>query len=293
MVKKCTILLSLVILLGLGLISLRTEAKDAWKVVFQSIVKHPCNLVGFLDETYGITVGYSGEIQYTKDSGENWNKAENKSLCRLGLEIVNEKLAWNCGNAGHVRMSNDGGQTWIAVSSFGDMEPDQARFLSFIDNEIGWIASNYRFATTADGGRTWNEIDTPTGNEDIAAIYLRTSNEGFVMDVKGNLYITKDGCKTWSKQVVPLMGEKLVSSRCPMAVMHFSDANNGCILISHKKAIWSYTTTNGGEEWSKEQVSKEHYGFLYLTRDGKKLTITSKKNLMNSKEEATVTLLSR
>lgn len=293
MKKHIFILLSLFILI-FGLIAVQAEEKSgSWKEVLQLVVKHPSNLAGFLNETQGITVGYAGEIHYTKDAGKTWPNAVNSSFCRFGLDIVNDKLAWNCGNAGHVRMSTDGGETWSAVSGFGDMEPDQCRFLSFVDDKNGWIASPYRFAITADGGKTWNELDSPAGNKDTAAVFLRTPNEGYMLDVSGNLYMTEDGCKTWSVRTLPLGGQKILNSRCPVAAIQFSDVNHGSIIISQKGTICSYVTADGGKTWAKELISDKYSGFLYLTHDGKTLTVTSKKNAAMSKDEAVVTVLSR
>ena len=94
-------------------------------------------VAGFHDDGFGITVGYSGDVRYTTDGGQLWTSAENKSWCRYGLDIVDEKTAWHCGNGGHVRASTDGGQTWQTVADFGPNQPDHCRFLSFLDAKTG------------------------------------------------------------------------------------------------------------------------------------------------------------
>lgn len=70
-----------------------------WTVVVENKIGHRNYIGGFLDDTFGITVGYSGEIHYTNDGGQTWPKAQNSSACRYSLDIVDENLAWCGGNA--------------------------------------------------------------------------------------------------------------------------------------------------------------------------------------------------
>jgi photosystem II stability/assembly factor-like uncharacterized protein len=83
----------------------------AWQVVETASFSHPVYYGGFMDESFGITVGYTGEIHYITDGGVNWPQAQNPSMCRFGLDIVDSQTAWNCGNGGHVHVSIDGGKT--------------------------------------------------------------------------------------------------------------------------------------------------------------------------------------
>jgi photosystem II stability/assembly factor-like uncharacterized protein len=270
------IILSALVLL-IGVISVQAAVQtQAWKVAREIPIKHACSLAGFLNANQGITVGYAGEVHFTKDGGKSWPRAVNTSWCRFGLDIVNEKLAWHCGNAGHVRVSTDGGENWNAVASFGDMEPEQCRFISFVDEKTGWIAAPARFAITADGAQTWKELDSPAGNTDTAALFLRTANEGYLLDVNGVLYATQDGCKTWRSHKLPLNG-KLTNFNCPTAAIQFSDADHGMVVLARKGGgIISYVTADAGKTWTNAVVSEKLYGFLYLTHDGKTLTVTNR-----------------
>lgn len=261
-----------------------------WKIVRELAIKHPCTVVGFLNANQGVTVGYAGEVHYTRDGGQSWPRAVNSSMCRFGLDIVNEKLAWNCGNGGHVRVSKDGGETWKEVTNFGDFEPEHCRFLSFIDEQTGWIASTWRLAVTTDGAKTWKEMDSPAGDQDTAAIFLRTPNDGYMLDVTGVLYVTQDGCKTWSTRKLPLNGKKMLKYGAPAAAIQFSDADHGIVVLTLKASgILAYTTDDGGKTWSKEVVAEKLNGFLNLSHDGKILTVTKQVNQTN----ATVTVFGR
>src|SRR5512143_1438269 len=128
-----------------------TEAvKEPWQVAQKLTYTHAVYYAGFMNESFGMTVGYGGEVHYTNDGGASWPQAANSSKCRFGLEIVDDQVAWHCGNGGHVRKSTDGGKTWQAVADFGPSEPNQCRFLSFLDDTTGWAATPSQLAATND-----------------------------------------------------------------------------------------------------------------------------------------------
>jgi hypothetical protein len=110
-----------------------------WEVIHQTRIRHPTTVVGFLDETFGITGGANGVVHYTTDGGKTWPRAKNSSACRYGLEIVDEQVAWHCGNLGQVHVSTDGGRTWQAVTHYGPRYPNHCRFLSFLDAQTGGL----------------------------------------------------------------------------------------------------------------------------------------------------------
>ncbi len=256
----------------------QAEDDSPWQVIFQGQVEQPTTVAGFLDENFGITAGSAGEVHYTIDGGETWSEADNSSMCRFGLEIVDEQLAWHCGNGGHVRVSTDGGHTWQAVADYGPNEPKHCRFLSFLDAEIGWAATPYQLGATADGGASWVDVALPGGIQDMAAIALRTATDGYLLDVAGNMFVTQDGGETWSPPSPGLIpeGKELLSGFAPAAAMRFFDADHGLVALSLKGEegveILIMRTADGGQTWEQESALAT-FGAPYLTRDGTMLTI--------------------
>src|SRR5512146_3271532 len=151
-----------------------TISTGPWQVIRQAQYEQSIYQAGFLDDSFGITVGYSGGVYYTTDGAQTWSQANNTSYCRFGLDIVDQQTAWNCGNGGHVRLSTDGGKNWQAVADFGGSEPDHCRYLSFLDARTGWAAAPELLGTTTDAGTTWNTLALPKDIKDMAAIALRT-----------------------------------------------------------------------------------------------------------------------
>lgn len=262
----------------------QAEDNSPWQVIFQGQVEQPTTVAGFLDETFGITAGSAGEVHYTTDGGETWSKADNSSMCRFGLEIVDEQLAWHCGNGGHVRVSTDGGQTWQDVADYGPNEPNHCRFLSFLDAETGWAATPHQLGATVDGGASWIDVAPPEGIQDIAAIALRTTTDGYLLDTAGNMFVTQDGGETWSPPslgLIPEGKELLLGGLAPAAAMRFLDADRGLVALSLKGEegveISTAHTADGGQTW--EQVSAvTTFGAPFLTHDGTLLTIVGLSN---------------
>ena len=258
----------------------------SWKTLSELQITHPTHYTGFLNETFGITSGPNGEVHYTNDGGKTWPAGNNSSMCRFGLDIVNENIAWNCGNGANVRVTVDGGKTWKEASDFGDFEPDHCRFISFLDDKTGWIASPTRLASTNDGGKNWHEMNLPQGVTQISSIYLRTANDGYLLDSNGILYITGDSGKTWSSQDLGFGKLDLKDGRkinVPNSAICFNSLSTGIIVINTKDTNgWKtcvLNTADSGKTWTQEQLPlSDTYNKMlkvYLSKDGKLLTLAN------------------
>lgn len=266
------------------------KEEEKWSVVVDTTAPDNSHIEGFINETSGISVGFSGEIHYTEDAGATWPKAENTSWCRFCLDIVNEQLAWCGGNGNHVRVSNDGGKNWTAVTDL-DLGA-QHNNIDFIDDTTGWVCTPNRCARTIDGGTTWTEIVLPEGMEDIAATALRTEKDGYILTVGGQLYITSDAGTTWSMQDIALdnykivnleLEPKLAKKDVAVADMIFTDEMNGMIIFSGMEKgkgtkVYCLRTTDGGVNWTPEQINLVDDFVptkVFLTSDGSYLTLGS------------------
>lgn len=262
-----------------ALVSAYGEApKYEWKLVTEvSHGRDKVYMAGFMNSEYGIMVGYGGTVYYTQDAGKNWSVGMNSSMCRWGLDILNEKTAFSCGNAGNNRVTTDGGATWTAISDFGGMEPENGKFISFTDRENGWVATSRLLASTGDGGKNWKQLNTPKGSKAIYALQLRTPTEGYVLDKTGQLFHTGDGGSSWQKMTLDLKERKIIgyAFNNPVAAVHFSDALNGKVLmyfVSPERQWVSFSTADGGKSWAEEELATA-FGTAYLSHDGQYLTI--------------------
>jgi photosystem II stability/assembly factor-like uncharacterized protein len=251
------------------------RATGPWQIVLQREIKRSTIMAGFLDEDRGITVGEYGEVYYTADGGDAWFGATSGSAHVLALDIVDEKVAWQCGRR-TVRLTVDGGSNWEAVEehSFGQTP---CRYLSFLDAKTGWIASADRIRATTDGGVSWTSVSLPSGVWQIAGIALRTPTSGYLLDTHGVLHITHNGGRSWFSRPLGLTEEPSTMLLYPSgAAIRFFDSSHGTIVLSlvggGKGKTVALHTSDGGRSWQKEDVPVD-FGVPYLTRDGLFLTI--------------------
>lgn len=278
---KNVIILFGIATLGFGLVSCGTSSekedskKAKWSEVKVLEEADSCYAAGFYSKDFGIRVGYSGATSYTTDSGSNWVKGINKSKCRFGLDIINEKIAFSCGNDGNVRKTTDGGANWSAVADFGPSVPLQCRHMSFISENEGLIAGPKNLGFTQDGGNTWKEIKTlPSDIGDILSIYYMKSNYGFVVDSNNKLYITSDGGETWTTKDLKVNDINNEIVKTITVDMHFDDEKNGEIYyLDTNNKLKAITTTDGGDTWNNEVMPDKEGEGLYLNKDGKILTV--------------------
>ncbi len=281
------------ILFKLILVSLLTVSSGIlysgtdWKIISVSGYNYKLYIAGFLNSLNGINAGYDGEVHYTADGGKTWPAGNNKSWCRFGLEILDATNAWTSGNKGHVRVSHDGGVNWTELADFGSMEPDECRYLSFIDPLNGWIAAPARLAVTEDGAKTWKEMKFPAGMNSILAMDLLTKNQGYVFTSDGVLFVTKDAGKTWNRINVDLKEKNLCSEdmlpTTTIAAMRFQDDMQGAmVLMTVQPRFWLFlNTADGGKTWKTGSLPDEISALnasVYLSKDAKFLTFNDISN---------------
>lgn len=263
---------------------------QSWKTIIDTQISFNTNIEGFLNEQYGISVGVSGEIHYSADGGKTWPKAENTSMCRFSLDIVDENLSWCGGNGNGVRVSRDGGKTWTAVTD-ANLGGGHSN-IDFVDDTTGWITTLSKCAFTKDGGTTWTELTLPEDLKGIAATCLRTPLDGYILTHDGLLFTTADGGATWSKKDLEIKNYEVYDLKnnpglnrinLALADISFTDKDNGIIVFTGMEPgkgykTWCLTTSNGGADWTSELIPAIE-GFspvkVFLSGDGQYLTLGS------------------
>ena len=231
-------------------------------------------MAGFQTDSYALTVGPDDDVRYTTDSGQSWTKAAGALHCRHGLDIVDESVAWHCGNGG-TRVTTDGGKTWKTVAA------SVCPHMSFLDAQTGWTASSYVLQATSNGGASWTKIPLPSAAQDIVSISLRTADDGYILDTVGNLFITPDAGRTWAQQSLGLKtGEQLIAAAVgSKAVMRFVDARHGMVVFDlDDGTVWFAITGDGGRSWQRSEIpelrNRSLYYNLFLAHSGNLLTAT-------------------
>lgn len=241
-----------------------------WDTVLEANSQALTYMTGFDNESYDISVGYSGQIKYTSDGAKTWNDGENSSYCRFGLTILPDGVAYTCGNAGHVTKTTDSGKTWSRMADFGDYEPNQCRILSFINADTGFIAATSRLAYTSDGAKTWNELTLP---EDIIGLRFVNDKACYLIGTSGTLYISSDLGQSWNKTAFTLPKDIKIKTTLNSATINVTDDNIEFFCIGDDNTLHIMCSTDNGDTWEEEEhPSVEKKTFLYLSQDGHYLT---------------------
>lgn len=257
-----------------------SKGNNGWQVAKEVPITHKANKIAFYNLDYGITVGYSGEIHYTTDQGQTWPRAENDSHCQFGAEIVNDKVAYSVGNHKHLVKTVDGGKTWSRITDFGGTNPNQCQMVSFINENIGMIASQIQLAFTKDGGNTWVEQTPPSK---IMSIYMVNETDAYVVGLDKKLYVTNDTGATWKNIDVTIEGfeDETAFSGPQSCTLTISEDGKGKFFYLVRGGILRcFETTDGFATVSKTQElnfsdKMESSNKLYLSRDGKYITLQS------------------
>jgi photosystem II stability/assembly factor-like uncharacterized protein len=259
-----------------------TGLPGPWQIVGVYTADQSIMTAGFYDETHVATGGVVGIMGYSNDNGKTWLVTDAKSDCRYGMDIVSQQVIWACGGATDVRKSLDAGQTWQAVTAFGEARTitNPCHSASFIDENTGWLANSNIFGTTKDGGQTWNMQTLPETANKIATIDTYALNEGYLLDQKGTLFFTQDGGEHWLQTGQLELGAiELPPTAYQLAAMRFSDRLHGMIVISSspyatQEPVMAFHTSDGGQTWTSEMVPVPA-GPVYLAREGNLLTVIS------------------
>ncbi|MGD0829705.1 MAG: hypothetical protein ABR907_02095 [Terracidiphilus sp.] len=158
----------------------------------------------------------SGEsIAVSKDAGQHWQRKHQdpKGALLLALNFVDDKFGYAAGTRGKVLFTQDGGETWSALT-LADETILQA---AFGDPQHGVVRTLSGLVSTVDGGKTWKPVipaidpdwvkkhPFTDGMEALDKDHLAVRvSEGPARD--GQYLWTADGGATWSSSYIPSSG---------------------------------------------------------------------------------------
>jgi photosystem II stability/assembly factor-like uncharacterized protein len=257
------------------------ETAEPWDIVQQIDVERKPSYVAFMNEQIGVTnLGqYDNYPSFTVDGGLTWTEYDDYHSNPAIVDIANRQSIWFCNDYALV-VSKDGGQSLenLALPAGNDCQ-----LLYFLNDEIGWSATNATLSFTRDGANSWEVIALPESVNMIAAISLRTPEAGYLLDYDGTLYSTEDGGSSWVQQKLEIGGGDLepMSLGTPSAVVHFLDEESGVVILNlaggGKSEVVALHTTDGGEQWERHLLPVG-LGAFFMSHDGQYLTVT---DLMN------------
>ena len=261
------------------------ETAEQWHIIRRLNVKQVPGSVYFANPDFAIS-GCNWQLgaprpSYTTDGGQTWEITGDSSTTSCpakGIYIVDEQSIWSCYLSSNYWFVQDSYQTWNKVPN---PTSTKCLLLSFADNENGWAVvgtTDTDLVATSDSGNSWEEIVLPEGIGEIAAISLRSSNDGYILDFDRTLYETHDGGKSWSHQTLELEDKELEAMHMgdSSAAIRFSDEDNGVVILNvaggGNSALLALHTSDGGKMWDPHEIPTG-FGPIYLSHDGRYLTV--------------------
>ncbi|MGE5437819.1 MAG: YCF48-related protein [Syntrophothermus sp.] len=191
-------------------------------------------------------VGGEGNVGKTTDMGTTCTLLTPTPGGSLrAINIINN-VVYATGFNGVFFKSTDKGNHWRGSYAASGKICTNVNSMSFINENIGFLARSYRHITkTTDGGTSWSNImnDTNVVGMQNEGIYFFDENNGVVAGRSASnvdiIYKTTNSGLEWSS--VGLLANENLNS------VTFSGANNGVIAGNDNKMLY---TTNGGVNWT-------------------------------------------
>jgi photosystem II stability/assembly factor-like uncharacterized protein len=176
------------------------------------------------------------------------------------VKAISANAAWAVGNSGSVIRTNDGGNTWLPVTTINTLGYDLYA-VEVVGNNI-WVSGENKMWKSTDDGLTWVELISDY-SQVVKDIQFIDSNNGWYLWYKQNnfnereLFKTTDGGLTWV-QVKNTPGGR--SSFFPGFTL--IDANRISVLDYDQltKSYRVYHSTDGGNSWTSNNLQ-------YTTRE--------------------------
>jgi photosystem II stability/assembly factor-like uncharacterized protein len=153
---------------------------------------------------------YEGVLLRTKDGGQSWSRQRLKlpqnhrnKIDRWSLNDVvffNMNSGWVVGDNVIFR-TTDGGQTWQLGKIEGREYTGSFVKVKFLDERNGWILTKHsrEFLVTDDGGENWKVCQGVKTNAQGYSNNLIFIKPDVGFDIDSNLFITRNGGKSWTK----------------------------------------------------------------------------------------------
>ena len=165
--------------------------------------------VRFIDAMHGWAVGYNGLkaiIKATYDGGQHWVTQYS------GSEITGQFNLVRFWDSSHgwvtsfdaVMVTDDGGESWKLRYFNGESSP---RDIDVTGPKEAWIAGGRgHLIHSDDNGISWSEVELGKDLEDsiFMSVKFANRNTGWALGLDGEIVLTRDGGKSWTREAAPI-----------------------------------------------------------------------------------------
>jgi photosystem II stability/assembly factor-like uncharacterized protein len=184
-----------------------TDSGKTWTAIPGTALTNGYYNLFFLNSADGFAQGQS-ELATTTDGGMTWSVKQLPGADALTIFFLSPSTGFYGDETGRgLSRTTDSGNTWVSV--FSDPGMPQGYYPFFLNQDTGYAATGFgTFATTTDGGQTWQTQAARLPANLSPGIY----NQLLFLDVSNGFYAcpsgvfkTTDGGSTWN-QVLSVSG---------------------------------------------------------------------------------------
>jgi photosystem II stability/assembly factor-like uncharacterized protein len=247
----------------------RTQDGSGWQPLAAPRLQYgDIDVVGGGMTAYAL--GFDGNIQRyavvkTTDGGATWRRVRTNQHRQVASDLffLDAERGWICGAQHHgayLLATTDGGATWRRITpTAAGVRLYDFKQIWFADARHGWVAAEKIITNkngetilpmllrTADGGRTWREVNSRSGGR-IDATHLEFEGSRFGWAVgRTGVWRTVDGGATWRLS--------RLWHRWMSGPVRFSDSMHGWVLASGSGGPMDtfservFSTSDGGHTW--------------------------------------------
>lgn len=241
--------------IGAPVILKTIDAGANWEIVTPLEMKTTPKAIAFIptlnaqSKYTGFTVGNSGAIFKTTDTGETWEEVTSNTTSHLhSISIVDEDNMWAVGSSGEVLYGTAEGDTWTQQTSGVSQTLNS---VYFIDDMTGWAVGNSgTVIETEDAGTTWtNKTSVSDTTQNLYGVFFTSATRGYACGASGIIIRTNTDGDSWT--IRPSSTTKDLKS------IYF--VGNTGIAVGDSGTVTK--TTDGGISWNASNI--KGYGNLY------------------------------
>lgn len=214
--------------------------------------------------------GY-GYIYHTDDGGKTWTcQYGHRGRNIFGLDFIDEKTGFACGELGFLLHTDDGGEHWRVMPNTGTLH--WLYGIDFKDEKTGFIIGESEIVLrTRDAGKSWEKVHALADRQfyGFRPFYRDVTfngNTGCIVGQNGSVLMSYDGGETWTPSATFFQNE--TRELMDLTRVDFVTKEQGYIVGElGTRILW---TDDGGASWALRPVENEDWlRALWADADGK------------------------
>lgn len=231
-------------------LQLSTDGGVRWETVLSNVPPRAGGL-RFVDQQKVWLLDSFGVLHRSTDGGAHWSEVVTPRAGAIhALATTGADGLW-VQALEDVLFSDDAGKTWHPAAPHPLEHDGRLRqMLAFSASEV-LVSVNATLAATRDGGKTWQALPKPLGDEFIVHLAKAGAQDVWAIGEAGGLAHSTDAGRSWKTVTTP-------GSRTQWRSITFTDAEHGWLVGERGRVL---ATRDAGQTWT-EQVSELSHSLM-------------------------------